>query len=146
MDSEDIDRDYEWDVLKNQRGVQITYYLSNTGFGSQYYGDGQILLDAHITKAADTSFQPQDSDLGKFVVAKIKVYAENGTEYDGDTFYAVVPESYLGDDEFCGTGYWAMCSFTYQRYMLILAEAPDGLFTSEEEAEVIQTLSSLRVE
>ena len=146
VDSEDIDRDYEWDVLKNQRGVQITYYLSNTGFGSQYYGGGQILLDAHITKAADTSFQPQDSDLGKFVVAKIKVYAENGTEYDGDTFYAVVPESYLGDDEFCGTGYWAMCSFTYQRYMLILAEAPDGVFTSEEEAEVIQTLSSLRVE
>lgn len=158
VDREEMNQDYEWDVIKNKRGVEINYYSSKTGFGSQYYGGYYEMDYAHITKVADASFIPiayggsDYSSLGKYVVAKIKVYAyedglsEDGeVEYDGPTYYAVVPESYLGEEGFCGTGYWSVCSFEYVRPMVILATSPDGTFTSEEEADVIKILSSFRV-
>lgn len=155
---EEMDRDYEWDVLKNNRGVEINYYSSKIGFGSQYYGGNYEMQYAHITKVADAAFVPityggsDYSSLGTYVVAKIKVYAyedglsEDGeVEYDGPTYYAVVPESYLGEEGFTGTGYWSVCSFEYVRPTVLLAISPDGNFTSEEEKDVIKILSSFRV-
>lgn len=156
--SEEMQSDYERDVLQNERGIEISYYSSEYGFGSQYYGGANVIHWVHITKVADASFVPDDyngksySSLGKYVVAKLKVYAyedgmtgESETEYDGPAYYAVVPESYLGDDGFCGTGYWALCASEYVKPMVILAESPDGCFSAEEEEEVIQILSSFRI-
>lgn len=93
--SEEVQSNYEWDVLQNTRGVEISYYSSDYGFGSQYY--------------------------------------------------AVIPESYLGDDGFCGTGYWAICASEYVKPMVVLAESPDGTFTADKESEVIQILKSFRI-
>lgn len=85
-------------------------------------------------------------------MAKLKVYAyddgmteEGEIEYDGPTYYAVVPESYLGDDGFCGTGYWAVCSSEYVKPMVVLAQSPDGCFSADEEKEVIHILSSFKI-
>ena len=156
--SEEVQSNYEWDVLQNARGVEISYYSSDSGFGSQYYGGNKVMDYVHITKVCDADFTPVDfngqsySSLGKYVVAKLKVYAyedgmsEDGeVQYDGSTYYAVIPESYLGDDGFCGTGYWAICASEYVKPMVVLAESPDGTFTADEESEVIQILKSFRI-
>lgn len=156
--SEEVQSNYEWDVLQNARGVEISYYSSDYGFGSQYYGGNKVMDYVHITKVCDADFTPVDfngqsySSLGKYVVAKLKVYAcedgmsEDGeVQYDGSTYYAVIPESYLGDDGFCGTGYWAICASEYVKPMVVLAESPHGTFTADEESEVIQILKSFRI-
>lgn len=150
--------DYEWDVLQNDRGVEINYYSLDLGFGSQYYDGNKVMDYVHITRVCDADFVPADFNgqsyaaLGKYVVAKLKVYAyEDGmsgdgeVQYDGATYYAVIPESYLGDDGFCGTGYWAVCASEYVRPMVVLADSPDGTFTVDEEFEVIQILKSFRI-
>lgn len=159
VESEELEIDYEWDVISNERGVNINYYDSVYGFGSQYYGGHYEMQYAEITKVADCSFTPgypngcdtDFSSLGNFVVAKIKVYAyEDGAsdegmiEYDGPTYYAVIPESYLGEDMFKGPGYWSICSWEYPSPVVMIAISPDGTFTAEEEKEVIQILSSFR--
>lgn len=58
--SEETQSNYEWDVLQNERGIEISYYSSDYGFGSQYYGGDKILDAVHITKVADASFVPTD--------------------------------------------------------------------------------------
>ena len=79
--SEELQSNYEWDVLQNARGVEISYYFSDYGFGSQYYGGNKVMDYVHITKVSDSDFVPVDfngqsySSLGKYVVAKLKVYA-----------------------------------------------------------------------
>lgn len=105
------------------------------------YGGGE--------KLADVAFKPSaDSGLGKMVIAKIKEYAlEDGLtgerrKIDGVTYYAVVPKSYLGDTMFSASGYWAACAWEYGRPTAIIAQSSDGNFTSDQEKEVIQILSS----
>lgn len=86
-------------------------------------------------------------------MAKIKVYAyddgmteDGAVEYDGPTYYAVVPERYLGDHDFCGTGYMGVCAFDCGRSIVMLATAPDGVFNEKEEEEAIQILASFKIE
>lgn len=147
----------EWSLIQSERGIKINFYSSDVGFGNQFYGGDKVLKSVHITKASDADFIPADyngksySSLGSYVVAKLKVYAQDdgmteggAAEYDGPTYYAVVPESYLGDDEFFGMGYLSMCSSEYVKPMVIIAESPDGRFSAAEEKEIIQILSSFR--
>lgn len=57
-----------------------------------------------------------------------------------------MPESYIGTHEATGlAGYYEEFSSDYGRY-LFYAEAPDGNFTDEEKQEVIQILSTFRIE
>ncbi len=147
-----VETEYEWVTLSNDRGAEVTYYSSTIGFGSKYYGGGSM-YSAHITKVADSSFVPSSfngkdySSLGKFVVAKIKVYAYDDEstgglqiEVDGGTYYAVIPESYLGDSTFKYV--YPACAWEYIKPIFVVAKAPDGEFTAEEEEEVIAILSS----
>lgn len=147
-----VETEYEWVILSNDRGAEVTYYSSTIGFGSQYYGGGSM-YSAHITKVADSSFVPSSfngkdySSLGKFVVAKIKVYAYDDEstgglqiEVDGGTYYAVIPESYLGDSTFKLVD--PACAWEYIKPIFVVAKAPAGEFTAEEEEEVIAILSS----
>jgi len=149
---------YEMVVLSNDRGVEVTYYSLEMGFGTQYHGGGYELLSAHIIEVSDALFIPKSyegedySSLGKFVVAKVKVFAyedgltgESESNYDGPTYYAIVPESYLGDDYFSSSGYYSVCSWKYVRPMVVLVNSPDGKFTEDEEKEVIEILSSFRL-
>ena len=150
IDAEECESDYESVILKNERGAEINYYSSEMEF-SRYYGGYHEVQYAHMTKVADASFENPDQK-EPYVVAKIKVYAyddgmtEDGTViYDGATYYAVVPERYLGDQDFCGTGYMGVCAFDCGRSIVMLAAAPDGVFEEKEEDEVIQILSSFQV-
>jgi hypothetical protein len=91
----------------------------------------------------------------KFCVAKIKVIAiedglsdEGEQEFDGPTYYAVVPESYLGKTTFKGGGgVYEECSWNYYGgTYAVVAEAESGKFTESEENDVIKFLSTFRQE
>lgn len=161
VEQEDMEEDHEWDILSNDRGVEINIYSMESGFESQYSGGGYIMQYAHCTKVEDSALVvetyngKEDSWLGKFVVAKIKVYAYENcesedvggeVECDGPTYYALVPESYLGEVLFKLTKCLEACSWQYGsgREVSIIAEAPEGGFTPEEEEEVIRILSTFK--
>lgn len=147
----------ERDVLKNDRGVTITYtdYDSIYGLG----GGGRFMYETKFSKVAKSSFVPayigtdgERSDIGPCMVAKVKtvgaLYMDEDTDFtkiDGGVVYAVVPESYAGMHPVVGlSGLYTACSFEYPSLYSFIAEAPNGRFTKEEEKEVIAILSSFR--
>lgn len=155
VSKEELQAEYEWDVLENERGVEIHYYESNYGFPT-YDGGGYTLRCAKITKVADAAFKPgyvqarDFSSLGNFVVVKLEEYAQmdglSGEEndVDGIVVYAVVPESYLGEVSFKGSGFWGVLAWDYPSPRVMLVTSPDGSFTYEEEQEIIHILSTFR--
>ena len=123
---------------------------------------GVSMLQADITKADDSEFVPGFPDgtntdfstLGNFIVAKVHIIGELDMKRDSDftpvdsgaTFYAVVPESYLGTREFVGqAGNVDEFSFDYPTPYAFIAEAPDGTFTASEERDVVKILKSFKV-
>ena len=118
------------------------------------------MLKAEISRAADSSFvagypagtDKDCSELGTFVVAKVQLVGEMILGLDSDymsidkAFYAVVPESYIGEREFQGqAGNVDEFSFEYPNPHAFIAESPDGTFTEEEEQQVIQILKSFKI-
>lgn len=143
-------------VISNPRGITVTYWDCQTNLG----GNAKSMLKAEISKAADSSFvagYPAGTDkdcsgLGTFVVAKVQLVGEMIPGLDSDymsidkAFYAVVPESYLGEREFQGqAGNVDEFSFEYPNPYAFIAESPDGTFTAEEEQQVIQILKSFKI-
>ena len=138
-------------VISNPRGITVTYWDCQTNLG----GNAKSMLKAEISKAADSSFvagYPAGTDkdcsgLGTFVVAKVQLVGEMIPGLDSDymsidkAFYAVVPESYIGERELQGqAGNVDEFSFEYPNPHAFIAESPDGTFTEEEEQQVIQIL------
>lgn len=146
-------------VLSNDRGVTISYWSCGRKLG----GASRMMAKANVTKIADSEFVPgypagvggdtDYSSLGEFMVAKVKVIGElsmdgesDYTSVDGETFYAVVPESYLGEREFAKqVGNVDAFSFEYPTPYAFIAESPDGTFTEREEREVGEILQSFQV-
>lgn len=160
--TEEVDADLtkvfdEHIVISNERGVTVSYYDCKSRLG----GASRTMVKANITKADDSEFVPSypagtntdHSGLGKFVVAKIKIIGElsmdtdsDYKEVDGKVFYAVVPETYIGEREFVAqAGNIDEFSFEYPSPYAFIAETPDGKFTEEEEKEVVEILKSFRV-
>lgn len=143
-------------VISNPRGVTVTYWDCQTNLG----GNAKSMLKAEISRAADSSFvagYPAGTDkdcsgLGTFVVAKVQLVGEMIPGLDSDymsidkAFYAVVPESYIGEREFQGqAGNVDEFSFEYPNPHAFIAESPDGTFTAKEEQQVIQILKSFKI-
>lgn len=157
---EETNQDFwsEQDVLKNDRGVTITYtdYNSIYGLGNE----GRFMYQTKFSKVADSNFVPSYigtdgenlSDIGPCMVAKVKMvgelYMDTDTDYtkiDGAAYYAVVPESYAGMHDVVGmAGLYTACSFEYPSLYSFIAESPDGKFTEKDEREIIEILSSFR--
>ena len=146
-------------VLSNERGVTVTFWSLTHELGGR---SGVSMLQADITKADDSEFVPGFPDgtntdfstLGNFIVAKVHIIGELDMKRDSDftpvdsgaTFYAVVPESYLGTREFVGqAGNVDEFSFDYPTPYAFIAEAPDGTFTASEERDVVKILKSFKV-
>lgn len=146
-------------VLSNERGVTVTFWSLVHKLGGR---SGVSMLQADITKADDSEFVPSFpngtntdfSSLGNFIVAKVHIIGELDMKRDSDftpvdsgtTFYAVVPESYLGTREFVGqAGNVDEFSFDYPTPYAFIAEAPDGTFTAGEERDVVKILKSFKV-
>ena len=138
--------------MENNEGLTVAYW----DFSSELGMYGHMVSWAEITKAADSAFEPgipegteEDySNIGKMMVAKIHVTKEMGmTDQDwvpADwTFYAVLPESFAKEIDFAGlSSMLETFSFQYPHYHVFMASAPDGTFTEEQEAEVIDILKS----
>ena len=94
------------------------------------------------SKVAESSFVPSYvqatdySNLGKFVVAQLKVTGEldmkvdsDFKEVDGSIAYAVIPESLLGIDEDVRNPYCIEYGFKYWRWSFhLLRKAPENGF------------------
>lgn len=148
-------------VITNDRGVTVTY----TKFDSRLGNEGRSMISYKGVKVADVGFKPScppgtDSDysyLGNFAVAKVKATGSlnmdtdsDFTEFNGRVFYVVLPESEIEQNggSFVSVGmlgFYNEFSFDYPGPYMLIAEAPDGQFTEEEEQEVIAILSSFRV-
>ncbi|MBQ6936721.1 MAG: hypothetical protein IJN49_09265, partial [Clostridia bacterium] len=148
--------------IKNERGVVIRFVETATadGFSAANYGGGYRLEEAKLTSVKPATFMPgkiQGSDfssLGEFTVAKMEVYgyydmlSQTGEliEYDGGTMYTVVPKSYVsehsGIKQYKGKGYWDVLSWKYPAPVAIIATSPDGTFTTQEEKEIVNILST----
>ena len=125
-------------TLTNDRGVTVKYW---------HYGgsrdDAAAASRVDVSKIADADFVPgyvqatDYSGLGTFMVARI-------TSLDDISIsYALVPETYIGQRS-VRQPYEAEFSFWYADYLSLIAQAPDGGFTAQEEKEVIAILSSFR--
>lgn len=147
-----VDTILEWVTLTNNRGAEINYIQHGNIRG------GRIITEYEVTKAADSQFvagyvQAQDfSYLGKFMVGAIKGVGEYDMKTgeliprDGGVSYAVIPESYIGTQQVTGGLSGFQDTFSFYDGVVFYADAPDGNFTDEEKQEVIQILSTFRVE
>lgn len=149
-------------VLTNEKGVTVTYWACQHQLG----GKSELMLKADISKVADSEFKPTIPDgvgvdessadepyanLGTMIVAKIHVTGEMDMKIDMEysdcdsVFYAVVPESYVGEREFIGqTGEVDEFSFPYPTPYAFIAESADGTFTAGEEKQIINILKSFK--
>lgn len=156
--SKSVNTSNETFVLENERGVEITYsHIGGVAEGQLGGGSGTMMSRVEVTKVADSSFIPgfvqatDHSDLGKFVVAKIKqtglLYMKQDRDFrdvDGDVSFAVVPESRLGTDDSVNQAYSGYFAFWYTGYISLIASSPDGQFTEQETREVVAILNSFR--
>lgn len=149
-------------VLTNEKGVTVTYWACQHQLG----GRSELMLKADISKVADSEFKPTIpngvgvdessadepyANLGTMIVAKIHVTGEMDMKIDMEysecdsVFYAVVPESYVGEREFIGqAGEVDEFSFPYPTPYAFIAESADGTFTAGEEKQIINILKSFK--
>ena len=122
-------------------------------------GSSDTMTRVEVSKAGDSQFisgyvQAADhSDLGTFMVAKLKSTGQldmqtdsDFQDVDGAVAYAVVPESWTGIRDDVRGAYAGEFAFWYSSYISFIAESPTGQFTGDEEREIIEILSSFRTE
>ncbi|NBI10731.1 hypothetical protein D1641_12015 [Colidextribacter sp. OB.20] len=154
--SEEVTSSSEEVVLTNDRGATVTYW--HFGGMRELTGRVRIYNRVDVTYAANANFQPgyvqatNYSDLGTFMVAKLKNTSTCDMDADGEFFelengsvrYALLPESKTGEQmEEIIVGLPTF-TFWYSGHISLIANAPDGAFTEQEEKEVIAILSSFR--
>lgn len=158
--SEKVDRLDEKVILSNGAGVTITFSHIGGIPEGQLSGESSVsMLRMDISKAGDSQFIPsmvQDTDyseLGKFMVAKLKVtgqldmYTDSDfQDVDGKVSYAVLPESWAGTREDVRMAFEAEFAFWYSGYISVIATKADSQFTPDEAEEVLAILGSFRVE
>lgn len=144
--------------LTNDRGVTVSYWQCGSNLGAA----SRTMVRATASKAADSSFVPgapdgTDTDysfFGNFVVARVEVTdwldMNTDTEFSPmdqkSTYFAVIPESRLGEWEYAGQAQDVDQSlFHYASHYAFTAHAPEGQFTEQEEREVIEILKSFQL-
>lgn len=154
--SEEVSSSSEEVILTNESGITITYWH----FGEMRELTGAIrnINSVDVTRVADANFIPgyvqatDYSDLGRFMVAKLKITEECDLSGDGESVkvengrvrYALLPENETGEQEECCIAGLPTFSFWYGGHISLIANAPKGKFTEQEEKEVIAILASFR--
>lgn len=158
--SEEISQDREIVTLSNERGVTVTYSHLGIPVGTDATGGSTVSMSrVNASKVADSSFVPtyvqgtDYSNLGKFVVAELKVtgtmdmrHDSEFTDIDGSVSYAVIPESRIGLHDDVRNPYCVEFGFKYGSGISFIASAPEDGFTWAEKKVVIDILKSFRVE
>lgn len=145
-------------VLVNERNVKITY-LHLVASKDQRFNNIKTAYPRRIkiSKAEDSQFIPSSvqatsyKELGKFMVAKLKVVAESEStseekykEVDGNVSYAVLPESKEGTVEGIRGIPSLVFSFWYAGHISFTVNSGQEKFTEEDEAEVVRILATFR--
>lgn len=147
-------------ILTNDKKTTITYsHIGGIAEGQLGGGSSVTMKRIEISKAGDSRFIPgyvqatDYSDLGSFMVAKLKVTGQLNMQTDSDfqnvdgaVSYAVIPESWTGIRDDVRGVYAGEFAFYYSGYISFIAESPSGQFTSNEEREIVEILSSFRNE
>lgn len=145
-------------VLKNNKGITIEFnyfaYPKDFNFG----GNSTFMRRVNIKKVKYSQFIPgyiqatDYSELGKFSVVSIKETGNMNSQtdstfkdIDGYITYGVLPDSFLGTKEDLYGLPITDYSFYYGGHISFLAISPDGKFSSDEEYEIKEILSTFRV-
>lgn len=154
--SEEVTPSSEKVILENESGVTVTYWYF--GYMRELTGAIRNINSVDVTKISDAGFIPgyvqatDYSDLGRFMVAKLKITEKCDLLGDGESVkvengrerYALLPESEAGEQkERCIPGLPTF-SFWYGGHISLIANAPKGEFTEQEEKEVTAILVSFR--
>ena len=154
--SEEVSTSSEKVVLTNSTGINVTYW--NFGETRDLTGATRDIRGVDVTRVADASFIPDYaqatdySDLGKFMVAKLKTTSECDMLSDGESIdidngpvrYALLPESEVGEQYESIIAGLPTFSFWYAGHISFIADSPNGEFTEQEEKEVIAIIASFR--
>lgn len=154
--SEEVSTSSEKVVLTNSTGINVTYW--NFGATRNLTGATRNIRGVDVTRVADASFIPDYvqatdySDLGKFMVAKLKTTSECDMLSDGESVdiengpvrYALLPESEVGEQYESIIVGLPTFSFWYAGHISFIADSPNGEFTEQEEKEVIAIIASFR--
>lgn len=157
---EEVTQTGETVTLSNGNGATITFsHIGGVPEGQLGGGSSDTMTRVEVSKAGDSQFIPgyvqaaDHSDLGTFMVAKLKVTGQldmqtdsDFQDVDGAVAYAVVPESWTGIRDDVRGAYAGEFAFWYSSYISFIAESPTGQFTGDEEREIIEILSSFRTE
>lgn len=154
--SEEVSTSSEKVVLTNSTGINVTYW--NFGETRDLTGATRDIRGVDVTRVADASFTPDYvqatdySDLGKFMVARLKTTSECDMLSDdesvdienGPVRYALLPESEVGEQYESIIVGLPTFSFWYAGHISFIADSPNGEFTEQEEKEVIAIIASFR--
>lgn len=154
--SEEVSTSSEKVVLTNSTGINVTYW--NFGETRDLTGATRDIRGVDVTRVADASFIPDYtqatdySDLGKFMVARLKTTSECDMLSDGESIdiengpvrYALLPESEVGEQYESIIAGLPTFSFWYAGHISFIADSPNGEFTEQEEKEVIAIIASFR--
>lgn len=154
--SEEVSTSSEKVVLTNSTGFKVTYW--NFGATRNLTGATRNIRGVDVTRVADASFIPDDvqatdySDLGKFMVAKLKTTSECDMLSDGESVdiengpvrYALLPKSEVGEQYESIIVGLPTFFFWYAGHISFIADSPNGEFTEQEENEVIAIIASFR--
>lgn len=154
--SEEVSTSSEKVVLTNSTGINVTYW--NFSATRNLTGATRDIRGVDVTRVADASFIPDYvqatdySDLGKFMVAKLKTTSECDMLSDGESVdiengpvrYALLPESEVGEQYESIIVGLPTFSFWYAGHISFIADSPNGEFTEQEEKEVIAIIASFR--
>ena len=157
---EEVTQTGETVTLSNSNGATITFsHIGGVPEGQLGGGSSDTMTRVEVSKAGDSQFIPgyvqaaDHSDLGTFMVAKLKATGRldmqtdsDFQDVDGAVAYAVVPESWTGIRDDVRGAYAGEFAFWYSSYISFIAESPTGQFTGDEEREIIEILSSFRTE
>ena len=156
---QNVDAQEEVITISNDRGATVTFDHIDGAPGGLGAGSAVSAARVDVSEAGTSQFVPgyvQDTnyaDLGTFGVMKLKqtgqmdIKGGNGEfeDIDGSTAYGVLPESRIGTDDTVNSPYCSAFSFYYSGYISLIAQAPDGTFTPEEERQIIAILGSFKV-
>ena len=155
--NEEVSESSERVVLENATGITVTFW--RFGEMRDLTGATRSINDVDVTKVGDASFIPgyiqatDYSDLGKFMVAKLKttcaldmISDESIDMEDGPVRYALLPESEIGIQYESIIVGLPTFSFWYGGHISLIADSPSGKFSEQEEKEVIAIISSFKDE
>ena len=154
--NEEVTPTSELVTLENDNGSRIDFlHISDRNIGG---GSNTNMSKVKVSKIADSQFVPSyvqgtdHSDLGKFMVAELKTIGildmRTDTDYrkvDGNVSYAVLPKAEEGIRENVNKATSGEFVFWYSGNVSFTGQLSDN-YTEQEKEEMIEILSSFRVE